>query len=97
MLKEKRSFIYMLMNPRNTVIYVGVTSNLKRRVYEHKQKFIDGFTKKYNLNKLVYFEEFNGINDAISREKQIKAGSRKKKLDLIISVNPSFKDLHDEL
>lgn len=81
----------------NTVIYTGVTSNLQKRIYEHKRKMIDGFTKKYNLTKLVYFEQFSDIKNAISREKQIKAGSRKKKLDLIRTLNSSFKDLYNEL
>ncbi len=79
------------------VIYTGVTSNLQKRIFEHKQKLIDGFTKKYNLNKLVYFEMFDDIKDAILREKKIKAGSRKKKLDLIQKSNPNFKDLYEEL
>jgi len=79
------------------VIYTGVTSGLKKRVYEHKEKLADGFTKKYNVNKLVYYEIFDDIKDAILREKQIKAGSRAKKLDLIKSVNPEFSDLYDEI
>jgi putative endonuclease len=85
------------MNKSNSVIYTGVTSNLQKRVYEHKEKLVDGFTKKYNLNKLVYFEVFDRIDDAIAREKQIKAGSRTKKIELIKSVNPDFKDLYDDL
>ena len=83
----------MMINKNNTVIYTGVTNNLKQRVYEHKEKLIDGFTKKYNLNKLVYFEITNDINSAIQREKQIKAGSRQKKTDLINSINAEWKDL----
>jgi len=81
----------------NTVLYTGVTSDLKKRVYEHKEKMIDGFTKKYNINKLVYYELFGDIKDAIQREKQIKGGPRKKKTDLINSMNPTFKDLYYEL
>ena len=77
---DNQYFVYLLTNKNNTVIYTGVTNDLKRRVYEHKEKLIDGFTKKYNVNKLVYFETANDINSAISREKQIKAGSRKKNL-----------------
>ena len=76
---DNQYFVYLLTNKNNTVIYTGVTNDLKRRVYEHKEKLIDGFTKKYNVNKLVY-ETANDINSAISREKQIKAGSRKKNL-----------------
>jgi len=81
----------------DTVIYAGVTSNLQKRIYEHKEKMVDGFTKKYNVDKLVYYETFDNIEDAISREKQIKAGSRKKKIDLINSINPDYKDLYYEL
>jgi len=87
----------MLMNSKNTVVYTGVTSNLQKRIFEHKQKLIDGFSKKYNLNKLVYFEQFSDIKNAISREKQIKAGSRKKKFDLIKTSNPTFQDLCSQL
>jgi putative endonuclease len=86
-----------MSNKNNTVIYTGVTNNLKRRVYEHKEKMIDGFTKKYNVDKLVYFEFTDDINSAIQREKQIKAGSRKKKIDLINSINKGWKDLYDEI
>ena len=74
-----------------------MTNNLIRRVYEHKEKIIDGFTKKYNCTKLVYYEIFNDPYNAIAREKQIKAGSRKKKIDLINAMNPKWKDLYDDL
>jgi putative endonuclease len=90
-------FVYLMTNKNNTVIYTGVTNDLKRRVYEHKEKLIDGFTKKYNVNKLVYFESTNDINSAIHREKQIKAGSRQKKIDLIHFANKNWKDLYDEI
>jgi putative endonuclease len=86
-----------MTNKNNTVLYTGVTNDLKRRVYEHKEKLIDGFTKKYNVNKLVYFETTNDINSAIQREKQIKAGSRQKKIDLINSLNEEWKDLNNEI
>ena len=86
-----------MTNKNNNVINTGVTNDLKRRVYEHKEKLIDGFTKKYNVNKLVYFEATNDINSAIRREKQIKAGPRQKKIDLINSTNKSWKDLYDEI
>jgi putative endonuclease len=79
------------------VLYTGVTTDIKRRVYEHKQKIVEGFTKKYNISKLVYFEIFEDPYRAIEREKQIKGGSRQKKLDLINKTNKEFKDLYDGL
>lgn len=86
-----------MTNNNNTVIYTGVTNNLKSRVFQHKNKIIKGFTEKYNLTKLVYYEIFDSAYDAISREKQIKAGSRKKKIDLINNMNPQWKDLYSDL
>jgi len=94
---EHQYFVYLMTNKNNTVIYTGVTNDLKRRVYENREKMIDGFTKKYNVNKLVYFEFTSDITSAIQREKQIKAGSRQKKIDLINSINPEWKDLYDEI
>ncbi|MBU1134020.1 MAG: GIY-YIG nuclease family protein [Candidatus Omnitrophica bacterium] len=93
----KKDYVYLMTNKSNTVIYTGVTSNLPKRVFEHKKGLVEGFTKKYNVKKLVYYEIFEDIEDAISREKQIKAGSRKKKFALINSLNPTFKDLYYEL
>ena len=86
-----------MTNKRKTVLYTGVTNNLKKRVYEHKSKMIDGFTKKYNISKLVYYEIFKDIENAILREKQIKGGSRKKKIEMINSLNQEWKDLYDEI
>jgi len=86
-----------MTNKNHTVLYTGVTGDLKIRIYEHKEKLVDGFTKKYNINKLVYYEIFNDSASAISREKQIKAGSRKKKIDLINSMNKEWKDLYEKL
>jgi len=77
--------------------FIGGRSNLKRRVYEHKTKIINGFTKKYNITKLVYYEVFKDIYNAISREKQIKGGSRQKKIALINGMNKEWKDLYEEL
>ena len=94
---DNQYFVYLMTSKNNRVIYTGVTNDLKRRVYEHKEKLIDGFTKKYNVNKLVYFESTNDINSAIHREKQIKSGSRQKKIDLINSINKEWKDLYDEI
>lgn len=79
---NKQYYVYIMTNNNNSVLYTGMTNNLIRRVYEHKEKIIDGFTKKYNCTKLVYYEIFNDPYNAIAREKQIKAGSRKKKLTL---------------
>ena len=94
---EKHGYVYMMTNKHNNVIYTGVTSDLQKRVYEHKQKFVEGFTKKYNIAKLIYYEIFDDIINALEREKQIKAGSRQKKIDLIKAKNPEFKDLYGEL
>lgn len=86
-----------MMNERNTVIYTGVTDDILRRISEHKNKNGSGFTKKYNVDKLIYYEVYNNPIDTIAREKQIKAGSRKKKIDLIRKTNPNFEDLFDKL
>ena len=86
-----------MTNKRNTVLYTGVTNNIRKRVCEHRQKLVEGFTKKYNLVKLVYYESFGDPDSAIKREKQIKAGSRKKKEDLINSVNEEWQDLYEAL
>lgn len=95
---EKGGYVYIMTNPRNTVLYTGVTSKLKERVWEHKTKhYQTSFTAKYKIQKLLYFEEFSDIRDAIDREKQIKAGSRKKKLELIESMNEEWNDLFELL
>ena len=90
--------VYIMTNKGNTVLYTGVTRNLKKRVWEHKNH-IDrkSFTARYNLEKLVYFEVTNEIRSAIEREKKIKAGSRRKKIDLIESTNPEWMDLYEEI
>ena len=89
-------YVYILTNPYHTVLYVGVTNNLVRRVSEHKAGAVEGFTKKYNVSKLVYFEVSPDIAQAIEREKQLKAGSRAKKLALIEEMNPAWRDLLEE-
>ncbi|MEH2235855.1 GIY-YIG nuclease family protein [Nostoc sp.] len=94
---SQQYYLYIMTNNYNTVLYTGVTNNLQRRVYEHKEKIIEGFTKKYNITKLVYYEVFGDAYTAISREKQIKAGSRQKKIDLVNSINQEWKDLYDAL
>ena len=88
-------YVYILSNKRNTVLYTGVTNDLIKRIWQHKQKLAQGFTKKYNVDKLVYYEEYNDINIAISREKQLKGGSRKKKEELICRMNTDWCDLYD--
>lgn len=90
---NKRGYIYIMSNKNRTTLYVGVTSDLERRVFEHKSLLVDGFTKRYNLVDLVYYEEMNGMLNAIEREKQLKNWKREWKLDLIKSVNPHLKDL----
>ncbi len=94
---KSESFIYIIANKNNTVLYTGVTSNLISRIYQHKEGLCKGFSKKYNLNKLVYYEIYNDISLAIEREKQIKAGSRSKKEKLINKKNPEWRDLYIEL
>ena len=94
----KPGFVYIKTNYKNTTLYVGVTSNLPQRILEHKEKrYPNSFSARYNLNKLVYYESFQMIGDAIGREKQIKAGSRQNKIDLILSLNPEWKDLYEDI
>ena len=94
---DKQYCVYILTNKHNTVLYTGVTSDLKKRVYLHKHKLVEGFTKRYNVDKLVYFEVFNDPYNAISREKKIKAGSRQKKLDMVNGKNPEWRDLYERI
>ena len=93
-MREKKGYVYILTNIKNRVLYTGVTSNLVKRVYEHKNKMVDGFTKKYNLHKLVYYEVGEDIMGAIVREKQIKGWLRSKKIALIGEFNPNWNDLY---
>ena len=94
---NKQYYVYMITNDNNTVIYTGVTNDLKRRVYEHKEKLVKGFTKRYNVNKLVYYEISEDVISAITREKQIKAGSRLRKIELIKAMNEDWQDLYDKI
>ena len=91
---EKKGYVYILANENNTVLYVGVTSNLVKRIFEHKNNFVEGFTKEYNLKKLIYFEVTESIVSAIVREKQIKGWLRAKKVTLIEEINPNWDDLY---
>ncbi|MBE7551024.1 MAG: GIY-YIG nuclease family protein [Anaerolineales bacterium] len=88
-------YVYLLTNWNDQVIYVGVTNNLERRLYEHKHKLVQGFTAKYNVNKLVYFEETPDVNAALYREKEIKKWRREKKNNLVTSMNPEWQDLSE--
>lgn len=89
----KQYWVYILTNWSKTVLYIGVTDNLARRLAEHRDKVVDGFTKKYHVDRLVYYEQTNDVNAAIAREKQLKAWRREKKNALIESVNPQWRDL----
>lgn len=94
----KPGFIYIITNKNNTTLYIGVTSNIIQRIEEHKQKrYQNSFSARYNLNKLVYYEAFQMIGDAIGREKQLKGGSRATKIKLIESINPDWNDLYEEI
>jgi putative endonuclease len=90
---EKQNFVYIMTSKRNTVLYTGVTSDLEKRMWEHRTGVHDGFTKKYHITKLVYYEIFEDPTAAITREKQLKAGSRRKKIELIESANPRWEEL----
>ena len=90
-------FVYIMSSKKNSVLYTGVTNDLKRRVYEHKENLLDGFTRKYHVDKLVYYEATEDAASAISREKQIKVGSRQRKIDLVNSMNPDWIDLYDNI
>jgi putative endonuclease len=94
---SKLPAVYILTNEHHTVLYTGVTADLKGRVYQHREKLLPGFTNRYNVSKLVFYELGEDIAGAIGREKQIKAGSRQKKIDLINAFNPQWRDLYDEI
>ena len=89
----KKGYVYILTNKTHSVLYIGVTSNIVKRIYEHKTHVIDGFTAKYNVDKLIYIEEYSSITDAIAREKQLKGWRRSKKDELIRGQNPEMKEI----
>ena len=89
--------MYILTNRHHTVLYTGVTGDLKRRIYQHREKVLPGFTRRYNVSKLVHYECTEDASAAIAREKQIKAGSRRKKIELVNGFNPEWRELYDEL
>lgn len=92
----KKYFVYIITNKRNTVFYTGFTDNVERRVFEHKHKLQPGFSKRYNCDKLVYFEEYSSVEEALDREKQIKRYKREWKINLINSINPEWSDLYED-
>ena len=94
---NKQYYVYIMTNKHNTVLYTGMTNDLRRRAYEHRTGRGGGFTSKYNVTKLVYYEATTDVHSAIGREKQIKGGSRQKKLDLVNAMNPEWKDLYEGL
>jgi putative endonuclease len=94
---DKQYYVYIVTNDHNTVLYTGVTNDLKRRVYEHESELVEGFTKRYNLTKLVYYEVCESIEGAIGREKKLKGGSRLMKAYLVESINKGWRDLYDGL
>ncbi|MBP3546647.1 MAG: GIY-YIG nuclease family protein [Alphaproteobacteria bacterium] len=91
------AYVYILFNQRNGTLYIGVTANLIKRVYEHKSKIIEGFTKRYGVDKLGYYEVYDDMENAIKREKALKGSSRLRKLKLIESINPDWEDLYDSI
>lgn len=91
------SYIYILTNQSNSILYIGVTNNLARRIYEHREELVDGFSKDYHLHKLVYYEQFTMITQAIAREKQLKKWNRDWKVHLISKTNPTWKDLYSDI
>jgi putative endonuclease len=97
MSEDRQYYVYILTNKSDNVLYIGVTNDLVRRIFEHKNKLVEGFTKKYNLRKLVYYEATNDIESAINREKQLKNWHRDWKINLINQFNPNWKDLSDDL
>jgi len=93
---DRTYYVYLLTNWNNKVIYVGITNDLERRIYEHKEKLVKGFTEKYNVNKLVYYEQTPDINAALNREKEIKKWRREKKNRLVVNTNPLWRDLSED-
>ena len=90
-------YVYITTNWNHTILYIGVTNDLKRRIFEHRSKLVEGFTQKFNVNKLVYYEHFSKIDDAIKREKNLKRWKREWVIELITKMNPEWRDLYDEV
>ena len=96
-MRDRQYYVYILANVTNVAIYIGVTNDLVRRVWEHKEKFVIGYAEKYDINKLVYYEVFGDPENAILREKHLKGSSRARKNKLVESMNPKWRDLYDEI
>jgi putative endonuclease len=96
-ISQLQYYVYFLTNDTNVVLYIGVTNNLKRRVWEHREKLVPGFTNKYNVTRLVYYEIFGDPENAILREKKLKGSSRARKNRLVVTMNPEWRDLYDEI
>ncbi len=94
---DHQYFVYIMTNRHHSVLYTGVTNDLVRRVFQHREKIVPGFTTRYNVDQLVFFEATSDVGAAIAREKQIKGGSRRKKIVLIEEMNPTWRDLYDDL
>jgi putative endonuclease len=92
---DRPYYVYIITNPTRTVLYTGVTNDLRKRIFQHKEKRVPGFTGRYNVNKLVFYEVTPGVRSAIEREKQIKGGSRARKIALVEQMNPAWSDLYD--
>lgn len=91
------SYVYILTNKANTLFYIGISGNIKTRLFQHRKHLIKGFTDKYNITKVIYIESFNSIIEAIEREKQLKGWKREKKIELIKTLNPNLKDLYEDI
>ena len=91
------SYVYILTNKANTLFYIGISGNIQTRLFQHRKHLIKGFTDKYNITKVIYIESFNSIIEAIEREKQLKGWKRGKKIELIKTLNPNFKDLYEDI
>jgi len=96
-MKNKKYYVYIITNKKRSTLYIGVTNNLKRRIYEHKNELVDGFSKRHHLHKLVFYETFNSINNAIQMEKKMKKWDREWKIELIEDLNPDWNDLYEQI
>ena len=96
-MSDRSYYTYILMNKNNTVNYTGITNDLARRIFEHKNDLVEGFTRRYRVHKLVYYEEYDDVNTALNREKEIKGWTKKRKFQLVFEKNPEFLDLYEDI